>query len=168
MAWIIVGFGCSPSGSFSKVPPSDTAQSNQTRAQLGIRPIKKEWTFYGREFQAEKWEDGTNLCKMVQRDTAGALLWEQDYYYSGTSYATAQGTEWEFLSVNYDYSSKQASLDYVGTNMAIATLFQNLTLAAFGSKDEFGRRTQSHVGSNNQETFAVADKVLAIWSRTRL
>jgi hypothetical protein len=45
---------------------------------------------------------------------------------------------------------------------------QDLKLAPFGSKDQVGQRTQSHVGSDDQETFAVADKVLAMWNRTRL
>jgi hypothetical protein len=168
VAWLALGFGCSPSGGFSTVPPNDTPQSNQTRVQIGLRPIKSDWTFYGREFQAEKWKDGTNLCKMVQRDSSGALLWEQDYYYSGLSYATPKGTDWEFLAVNYDYAAKQAALDYTGTNAAIAALVQNLTLIPFGPKDQFGQRTQSRAGSDNQETFAVADKVLAMWNRTRL
>jgi hypothetical protein len=45
---------------------------------------------------------------------------------------------------------------------------QNLTLAPFGPEDRAGQRTQSHVGSNNQGTFALAAKVLAMWNRTRL
>jgi hypothetical protein len=165
---ICFGWGCSRSGNFSTVPPKDIEQTNEARAKIGIRAIKGEWTFYGREFQADKWKDGTNLCKMVQRDRIGALLWEQDYYYSGASYPTAKGTQWEFLSVNYDYSAKQASLDYAGTNAAIATLFQNLALAPFGPKDPSGHHTQSHVSRNDHDTLAVADKVLAMWSRTRL
>jgi hypothetical protein len=165
---ITFGSACSPSSSFSIVPPRDTEQTNEIRSKIGIRPIKKQWVFYGREFQADKWKDGTNLCKMVQRDRSGALLWEQDYYYSGASFPTTKGTEWEFLSVNYDYIAKQASLDYVGTNVAIAILFRNLTLAPFGPRDQSGQHTQSHVGSNDHETFAVADEVLATWSKPRL
>ncbi len=105
---------------------------------------------------------------MVQRDSSRALLWEQDYYYSGMSYATSKGIDWEFLAVSYDYTTKRAALDYVGTNAVIAALTQNLTLTPFGPKDQLGQRTQSRVGSSNQETFAVADKVLAMWNRTRL
>jgi hypothetical protein len=168
IAWLAVGSGCSPSGGFSTVPPKDTPQTNQARVQIGIRPIKSDWTFYGREFRAEKWKDVTNLCKMVQRDSSGAVLWEQDYYYSGASHTTSKGIDWEFLAVNYDYSTKRAALGYVGTNAAIAALVQNLTLAPFGPKDQLGQSTQSHVGSSNQETFGVADKVLAMWNRTRL
>jgi hypothetical protein len=167
-AWLGLGLGCSRSGGFSTVPPKDTPQTNQARAQIGIRQIKTNWSFYGREFQAEKWKDGTNLCKVVQRSKTGALLWEQDYYYSGVSFDTPEGIQWEFFSVNYDYATKQASVDYVGTNAAIATLVQDLKLAPFGPKDQVGQHTQSHVGSNDQETFAVADKVLAIWNRMRL
>jgi hypothetical protein len=59
-------------------------------------------------------------------------------------------------------------MEYVGTNAVIATLMQNLTLAPFGPEDRAGQRTQSHVGSNNQGTFALAAKVLAMWNRTRL
>jgi hypothetical protein len=168
IAWLALGFGCSPSGVLSTTPPTDTSQANQARVQLGIRPIKSDWIFCGREFQAEKWKDGTNLCKMVQRDNSGALLWEQDYYYSGLSYPTSKGTDWEFLAVNYDYTTRQASVDYVGTNAAIAALVQNLTLVPLGPKDQSGQRTQSHAGSSNEETFHVADKVLAMWNRTRL
>lgn len=105
---------------------------------------------------------------MVQRDSRGALLWEQDYYYSGLSYATPKGTDWECLAVNYDYATKRASLDYVGTNAALAALVQTLTLAPFGPKDQSGQSTHSYVDNSNQETFAVADKVLATWNRTRL
>jgi len=168
IVWLTLGFGCSPSGGFSTVPPKDTPQTNQARAQLGIRQIQTNWSFYGREFQAERWKDGTNVCKVVQRGKTGALLWEQDFYYSGVSYGTAKGLEWEFFSVNYDYAAKQASVDYVGTNAAIVGLLQNLKLAPFGSTDQVGQRTQSHIGSDDQETFAVADKVLAMWNRTRL
>jgi hypothetical protein len=168
VAWVVLGSGCSPSGGFSTVPPNDTPQANQARIQIGIRQIKSDWTFYGREFEAEKWKDGTNLCKMVQRDGTGALLWEQDYYCSGLSYATPKGTDWEFLAVNYDYATKQASLDYVGTNAALAAMVQTLPLAPFGPKDQLGQRTKSHVGNSNQEAFAVADKVLATWNKTRL
>src|SRR5215467_10207491 len=83
ITWLAVLFGCSRSGSFSTVPPKDTPQTNQARAQIGIRQIKNNWSFYGREFQAEKWKDGTNLCKVVQRDNTAALLWEQDLSSSG-------------------------------------------------------------------------------------
>ena len=168
LCWLALSAGCSQSGGFSTVPPNDTPQSNQARVQLGIRPIKSDWAFYGREFQAEKWQAGTNLCKVVQRDNRGTLLWEQDYYYSGLSYATSKGTDWEFLAVNYDYSTKRASLDYIGTNATISVLLQNLTPAPFGPKDQFGQRNVSHAGNSNQEAFSVADKVLAMWNQTRL
>jgi len=53
------------------------------------------------------------------------VLWEQDYYYSGASYTTSKGIDWEFLAVNYglQYHSEPA-LGYVGTNAAIAALVQ--------------------------------------------
>ena len=70
--------------------------------------------------------------------------------------------------MNYDYTSKRASLDYEGTNAAIVALVQDLTLAPLGPKDQFGQRTLSHVGTGNQETFAIADKVLAMWKKPRL
>jgi hypothetical protein len=168
IAWLTFGVGCSRSGGFSTVPPKDTPQTNQARAQIGIRQIKTNWSFYGREFQAEKWKDSTNLCKVVQRNKTGALLWEEDYYYSGISFDTPKGIQWECFSVHYDYTTKRASLDYVGTNAAISTIIRDLKLTPFGSKDQVGQRTQSSVGSDDKETFAVADKVLAIWNRSRL
>jgi len=168
LAWLILGLGCSRSGSFSTVPPTDTPKTNQARAQIGIRQIKTNWSFYGREFHAEKWKDGTNFCKVVQRGKTGALLWEQDFYYSGVSYATAKGIEWEFFSLNYDYTNKRVSLDYVGTNAALAMVMQDLKLVPFGPKDQLGQRTQSHVGSNNKETLLLADMLLGTWNRTRL
>ena len=166
-----IGFacGCSPSGGFSTVPPNDNQQTNATRARAGIRPIKKEWTFYGREFLAENWKDGTNLCKMVQRDRSGALVFEEDYYYSGATFLNSKGdTDWEFLSTHYEYGSNRVSLGYVGTNAAISALFKNLTLTPIGLKDQSGQQASAHTGTNNQETLDVADKALAIWGKTRL
>ncbi len=161
--------GCSPSGGFSTVPPKDNLQTNATRTKAGIRAIKKEWAFYGREFMAEKWKDGTNLCKMVQRDKSGALLFEEDYYYSGATFLNAKGdTEWEFLSTHYEYSSNRFSLSYVGTNAAISALFKNFTLTPIGSKDQSGWQASAHAGTNDQQTLDVSDKVLAMWGRTRL
>jgi hypothetical protein len=161
--------GCSPSGGFSTVPPNDNMQTNARRAKAGIRPIKKEWTFYGREFLAEKWKDGTNLCKMVQRDKSGALVWEEDYYYSGATFLNSKGdTEWEFLSTHYDYSSNHFSLGYASTNAALSALFTNLTLTPTGPKDQWGQQTSALMGTNDQQTLDVADKALAIWGKARL
>ena len=165
IGWLAVGFGCLRSGDF---PPSDTPSANKARVQIGIRPIQTNWIFCGSEFRVERWTDGTDLCKYVQRGKTGTLMWEKDCYSSGVTYTTSNGTQFEGLSVNYDYGTKQVSLDYLSTNAAIAALFQNLTLAPFGPKDPLGGQKKSHVGRNDQETFAVADKVLGIWKRTRL
>ena len=95
-------------------------------------------------------------------------MWERDCYNSGVSYSTTNGTLFEYLSVNYGYGTKQVALDYLSTNAAIAALFTNLTLAPLGPKGPLGRQEKWYVGRNNQETLAVADKLLAIWNRTRL
>jgi len=161
--------GCSPSGGFSTTPPSDATQTNAKREQIGIRPVKGEWSFYGREFMAEKWREGTNLCKVVQRDKNAALVFEEDYYYSGASYFDSKGDlELEMLSVKYDYTGGRFALDYAGTNGAVFALFGKLAVSPFGPKDAAGVQTAAHMGTNDEQTLRVADDVLALWSMKRL
>jgi len=167
-AWFALAAGCSPSGGFSTTPPTDTTQTNAKRAQLRIRPVKREWSFYGREFMAEKWREGTNLCKMVQRDKNAALVFEEDYYYSGASYFDSKGDRsMEMLSVKYDYTAGRFALGYAGTNDAVSALFGKLTLSPFGPSDGSGVQTAAHMGTNDEQTLRVADDVLALWGMKR-
>lgn len=151
--------GCNGGTSVSQDPPTDTEQTNQVRETLGIRPIKKTWLFCYRQFSEETWKDGEFLCKKVARSGVGtAILWEEDYYYSGSTYIDINGGKnWESLTVGYNYGSRQFYLGYVGVSPTLNSLVETLPRST----------SVGMMGETNGQTILTADKILTGWNRVR-
>ena len=134
-------------------------QTNQVRETLGIRPIKKTWLFCYRQFSEETWKDGEFLCKKVARSGVGtAILWEEDYYYSGSTYIDINGGKnWESLTVGYNYGSRQFYLGYVGVSPTLNSLVETLPRST----------SVGMMGETNGQTILTADKILTGWNRVR-
>ena len=101
------------------IMPADVEQTNGKRQTIGIRLIKPDWVLGRTEFGAEDWLLNTNrasFCKRVQRDSHSVILWEEDYYPSGKTYTTFDGTCTEELVIHYDYGKRLYFLHYLGTN----------------------------------------------------
>lgn len=116
-----------------EVPPpviaTDIEQTNQKRQELGIRLIKPTWVLGHAEFGAEDWFLNTNRSsygKRVQRDSKGQLIWEEDYYHSGKTYHTFDGTGWERVVIHYDYRNGLYFLHYLGTNNVFSKIAEPL------------------------------------------
>jgi hypothetical protein len=159
---LVSALSCSPRTDFSVVPPSDIASTNAVRKKLGIREIKPEWKFYGREFGEENWLYGSiGQCKKVHRKRdSDSIKWEEDYYYSGATYVSRDpdgGRGYEFLIIHYDYDDKRFYINYVGKNATIETSLRKL------ESTNSGRR-----GTTDVETLKEADKILGSWKIPRL
>jgi len=161
--------GCSRRKSdWSTAPPSPQkiATTNKVREQLGIRQIKNTWTFYGREFGAEKWKSNNMPCKTLQHDKKyEAILWEQDSYYTGRRFRSLDedsGPWTEHLVVFYDYRTKRFGLVAVTDNEEIMDMEQALhETTPQGEPLGF-------MGRTNDQTLEVVDKILTMWKLERL
>ena len=150
--------GSGPKSSFSRKSPlkSRIALNNKNRKKIGIREIKNHWYFYGRDFNAETWKPNNKsdyLCKKVQFLQGKKIKWEEDYYYTGKTFKTIDGTSWEKLTIGYDYPPKnRIYLYYTGRN----SKFEKLV-------EPFNEGT-----SNFKEAFRIADTVLKSFGMSRL
>ena|SRR2546429_7656519 len=152
LASLVVSCGRNPTS--SAVPTTKAMAENQKREKLGLRQVKTIWYLYRTEFGAEDWklkESDNWGSKRIQRDSSGKLLWEEDYYYSGKTFMTDKGQDWEMLTVHFDYGSGAFAVSYVG---------QDTTMAALLNK------VAAH--STATEKLAVADEILKKWGMTRL
>lgn len=129
-------------------------ESNRQRERVGLRLLKTNWCFYGTRFFADDWKETSvgPLCKRVQRDKSGAIIWEQDNYYSGVSYRNMSGQEWERVVVQYFYTNAMFQVFYVGTNSVMEKEFDQLALRKITIEDVTN----------------VVDKALATWGQRRL
>ena len=163
----IVFSGCRKSD-WSTDPPSAgrIEATNKNRKKLGIREIKKNWTFYGREFGAEKWKNGILGCKTVQHNNNYEnILWEADYYYTGSLVSHPDpdaGLVGEKLQIVYDYRTKLFAIVVTTDNARIKEMEYGL--------QETTPEGQSHgfMGRSNEETLEVAEKILKMWGLERL
>lgn len=158
--------------SFSTDLPANTAATNAMRKELGLRLIDPEkWFFYGtRTFddkREEVWKtsrDGYE-CKKVAYYRTGAILWEEDYYYTGKTFMPGvdpdAGHAHEMLVIHYEYGTRNMEVTYIGQDAAVRTLFgQTRPGDVASSKDVLPL-----FDVNAQK--ALADKVLAMWGMTR-
>jgi hypothetical protein len=104
------------------VPSANMKTEDLERSRLGLRQIHADWFQYRTEFGAEDWKLRSSdrwLAKKIQRDTAtGKPLWEEDYYYTGRTFATPEGQQWEEITVHYEYGSRKLLVSYVGQDTA--------------------------------------------------
>lgn len=147
---------------FTRVPPADVKQTNEVRRTHGIREISPKWEFYDRENSEEKWhwprQDGAgHLCKKVMRDAEDRITWEEDYYPSGASFPSTDGTGFESLTIHYDYGSKSFSIGYVGIDPMARSVLSGLRSTSAG-----------YVANDNEATLKAADAILAMWALSRL
>jgi len=145
-------------------PAQKITETNKIREEYGIRQIKETWTFYGREFAAEKWKDERGYqCKRVHYDeNRQTILYEQDCYYTGHTYPSPDvdaGTTWEFLSIVFDYTHKRFSTIPTTDNKEVISLLDPLE----DRVTKFG-----YIGKTNEETLEIAEKILKMWGLKRL
>jgi len=130
------------------------ASENQQRAKLGLRMIPPTWCLYSAEFGEENWKSvppGAGGDKKSHRDKSGKLLWEEDYYFSGKTFVTEKGRNWEMLTVHYDFGSDSFTVNYMGQDPATAELVAKLGPA-----------------SSVSEKLLTADNILKKWGKSRL
>ena len=89
--------------------------------------------------------------KKVHRDKSGKPDWEQDYYFSGKTFVTAKGQDWEMLAVHYDFGFGSFTVNYVGQDPATAAMVAKLSPATSAS-----------------EKLLTADNILKKWGKSRL
>jgi len=173
--WLMLFFpsGGGLDGDFSMELPTDIEATNRVRGERDLRPIAADWEYLGRNFRKEIWADAAGKnCKEVQRDVDGqAILWEQDQYYSGSSYLDVDGSMIEeCLAIYYDYELSQFAIAYVGQDAAIRALERQLQFdgppvhprTPGGQGGSGGSR-----GAYNEETLRIADQILSQWNVPR-
>jgi len=160
---------------WSIVPPSaETIRvTNEARQEHGVREIKQEWSFYGRQFGEEKWKDAKgNSCKVVACDRKYHMIEsEDDYYYSGVMFQYSDpddGMTQEFLRISYYYPTKRFCIAVVTGNKEIELMVDRLP-EFLGKPNIFGGYSSSgSMGNTNEETLAVAEEILRRWGLERL
>lgn len=133
---------------------NNTIAENQERARLGLRLLGTNWCLYRAEFGEEDWKVASSdgwIAKKIHRDSDGKLVWEEDYYYSGRTFVSPKGQDWEMLTVHYDYGSSAITASYIGPNPAITSLF-----------DRHGS------GATNAQKVLDIEQILKTWGIPRL
>jgi hypothetical protein len=118
--------GCGDGNGVSNKPSPKTFDENPERIRVGMREVKPTWYFYRAQFKAEDWKETVSgdIAKTIQRDKRGNPLWEEDFYYSGKTYADANGTRcWEHITVRYDYGTKKLEMFYMGNTPGLSDKF---------------------------------------------
>jgi len=154
-------------------PPETIAATNKVRKEHGVRQIKENWTFYGREFGWEKWKYETGqICKTVQYDRDyEEIRAESDSYRSGHTFPSTEhdgSTCVEVLVISYYYGARRFAIAVVTGNKEIESMVDGLEdmmkfPTRYGSYVGYGR-----MGKTNEETLKVADKILNMWGLERL
>ncbi|MCX8154902.1 MAG: hypothetical protein N3J91_00385 [Verrucomicrobiae bacterium] len=158
-AWALTLFflavACNRSSTSSPQPSPNTMSENPQRERVGLRTVKATWHLYRVQFGAEDWKVASNdyLAKRIQRDSQGKPQWEEDYYYSGSTYRTENGgQDWERITVHYDYGPGTLEVHYIGTNSTIHAAFDGLKSKA----------------STTAEKLSVVDETLKAWGLSRV
>jgi hypothetical protein len=118
--------GCGKRSGFSTTPSPNTFAENPERVRVGMRAVQTNWYFYGAQFGADDWKEteSGDPAKRIQRNEAGNPIWEEDFYYSGKTYADANGTRcWEHITVRYDYGTKKLEMFYMGNTPGLSDKF---------------------------------------------
>jgi len=151
----LMNISCSKRSSNSAAATSEqTLKQNEKRQALSLRQIHSNWHLYRTEFGAEDWKlkpTDRYLAKRVQRDAAGNLKWEEDYYYSGATFITPKGQNWEMLTIHFDYTTQTVDLAYIGQDSAISDVIKK----------------QNGANTELEERLATADQILKKWGHSR-
>lgn len=145
---------CNSRSTSGPLSNSNMASENEQRVNLGLRVIAPTWCLYRAEFGEEDWKttsSGASIDKKVHRDKSGKLLWQEDYYFSGKTFVTAKGQDWEMLVVHYDYGSGSFTVNYIGQDPAVAGIVAKLIPTSSAS-----------------EKLLAADNILKKWGKSRL
>jgi hypothetical protein len=165
--------GCRKSDWSTDPPPAEKiVVTNKVRSELGVRQIKGNWTFYGREFGTEKWKYETgSACKDVMYDrNYETILCEADYYYSGCLVSHPDPDAdlvREMLQIVYDYRIKRFGIIVTTDNEDIKSMEDKLSDTTPDSS-HFNVAIPGFMGRTNKEALEVADKILKIWGLERL
>jgi hypothetical protein len=94
---------------------------NPIHKELGLRPIGDDWILYRNEAGQEDWKirAAGPVAKVLLKDQSGKIKSEQEIYYSGAEFVDREGHNWEQIVVNYDFTTKQIYVAYIGTNPQI-------------------------------------------------
>ena len=157
-AWVIfcVTTSCQKPTTSAPAIPAITLAENKQRALLGLRLVKTNWFLYGVQFGEEIWKITSHdnyEAKKINRDANGVIQWEEDYYNSGKTFLFPpdKGTDWESITVHYDYPTSILTVSYVGLDPSITALFGDTGPIATKTND-----------------MSIADEILRKWSTPRL
>ena len=160
---------------WSTEPPSAEiiANTNKIRKEHGVRLIKDDWTFYGRDSGKEIWYDkNDNSCKNVYWNRSYQYIRrETDKYNTGVTFPSPDfdgGTMWEKLNITYHYGPKCFTLGVITNNKEIENMVSELK-SRIRYPDKYGSYTNwGSMGKTNKETLEVADRILKMWGLERL
>lgn len=134
--------------------PAITMKENGRRAALGLQVVGTNWFLYSSEFGEENWKIDPKgyLAKKIHRDSQNTIQWEEDHYYSGKSFRANPDdpTEWEMLTLHYEYATGILDLRYVGQDVSIITLV-----------------TKSAAAPTLSDKLKIADEILKKWGMSR-
>ena len=122
VASLLLVTSCGKDPAATAGPSANMKTESLERSRLGLRQIHTNWFRYRSEFGAEDWKIASSdrwLAKRIQRDTAtGKTIWEEDYYYTGRTFVTPEGQQWEEITVHYEYGPRKLLVSYVGQDAA--------------------------------------------------
>jgi len=127
-AFLLMIMSCQKSSTTISASAAITMAENKQRAIVGLRLVKTNWFLYSTQFNEESWKINSAdeyEAKKIHRDPNGTVIWEEDYYYSGRTFLFPpdKGTDWENVTVNYDYTKHLLTVSYVGVDPSITRLF---------------------------------------------
>jgi hypothetical protein len=107
---------------------------NPQRKELGLRTIGDNWVLYRANGNQEDWvvRKGSPSGKTVFKDASGNVTTEEDHFYSGARYYYRHDYGWEFISVSYDYRTKQVAISYSGTNQVTEGILSKFLMPSQG------------------------------------
>ena len=148
-------FSCAKPSKMLTGIPSTTLNENTNRSIAGLRLVQTNWFLYRAEFGNEDWKisPAGYLAKRIHRDSENKIQWEEDYYYTGKTFRRNPDspTDWEMLTIHYDYITKALDIEYVGDDAAVLALLSRITSS-----------------STDKDKFSVADEILHGWEMQRL
>jgi hypothetical protein len=117
----------------SNVPPdpNHVRDTDEIRKQYGINPVLPDFQFSRRTLWEERpgkvygqmdwWESKRRISKAVFYDSEfKEMMFEENVYYSGHQYPAedGDGTQFESLSIIFDYKTRRVTLDLISDNMS--------------------------------------------------
>jgi hypothetical protein len=127
-----------PQATINQTTNLELIAENKLRQELGLRVIKGDWILYRDIGSQEDWKISKNgfPSKTVFKDSQGRISEEEDYYYSGNEFYDTEGHGWEFVTIHYNYGSKQVYLAYSGTNKTTEAILSKYFMTINGASSD--------------------------------